>query len=148
MSRRYPSRPIAGVGAVILDGDSVLLVRRANEPMRGFWSLPGGALELGERLIDGLRREIREEVGLEVNVVDVVEVLDRVICDEAGKVQYHYVLIDYLCSPTGGSLRAGSDADEAAWVERNRVGERQTTEGAVPVIAKAFDLRERLSAHA
>ncbi len=148
MSRRYPSRPIAGVGAVILEGDSVLLVRRGNEPMRGFWSLPGGALELGERLIDGLRREIREEVGLEVNVVDVVEVLDRVIRDEAGKVQYHYVLIDYLCSPTGGSLRAGSDADDAVWVERDRVGERQTTEGAAPVIAKAFELRERLSVRA
>ena len=70
------------------------------------------------------------------------------IRDERGEVQYHYVLIDYLCSPAGGSLRAGSDADEAVWVERNRVGERQTTEGAVPVIDKAFDLRERLASRA
>jgi ADP-ribose pyrophosphatase YjhB (NUDIX family) len=116
--------------------------------MRGLWSLPGGALELGERLVDGLRREIREEVGLEVNVIDVVEVFDRVIRDEAGEVRYHYVLIDYLCEPTGGSLRAGSDADEAAWVERAGVAERETTEGAAPVIEKAFDLRERLAARA
>src|SRR6478672_3038325 len=115
MSRVFPERPIIGVGAVILDGNRVLLVRRAHEPLKGEWSLPGGAVELGETLAQSLAREVREETGLEIRVGPVVEVLDRVHRAADGRIEYHYVLVDYLCAPIGGRLAPGSDADDACW---------------------------------
>lgn len=115
MKREYPDAPVVGVGAVILDGNRVLLIRRGQEPLKGQWSLPGGALELGETLEAGIRREVREETGLEVEAVRIVEVLDRIARSEDGRVQYHYVLVDYLCRITGGSLACASDAVDAKW---------------------------------
>lgn len=138
MSREYPAQPIVGVGAVILQDDRVLLVRRGKEPLKGVWSLPGGALELGERLEAGIRREIREEVGLEVEVGPIVEVFERITPDERGVVRYHYVLIDYLCRPTGGSLLAADDADDARWVTLSELQTLVITAGTAPVIEKAF----------
>jgi ADP-ribose pyrophosphatase YjhB (NUDIX family) len=139
--RRYPDRPIVGVGAVVLDRGRVLLVERGREPQKGLWSLPGGALEVGETLADALRREVREETGLEVRVLGVVEVLERILRDAAGRPEYHYVLIDYLCQPAGGELHAASDAARAAWVDRGRLGDYPLTAGAGAVIEKAFALR-------
>jgi 8-oxo-dGTP diphosphatase len=115
--REYPAAPLVGVGAVIVNNGLVLLVRRGSEPLKGHWTLPGGALEVGETLTEGVAREVREETGLMVEPVELVEVLDR-IHREDGKVRYHYVILDYLCRVTGGELRAGSDADAARWVER------------------------------
>jgi len=115
MSREYPERPIIGVGAVIIDGDQVLLVKRGNEPLKGEWSLPGGALELGETLEDGIRREVLEETGLIIEPVSVVEVLDHISRDAEAHVQYHYVLVDYLCRVVGGALMCASDAADARW---------------------------------
>jgi 8-oxo-dGTP diphosphatase len=109
MRRDYPDRPIVGVGAVIFDNNQVILVRRGAPPSYGAWSLPGGAVEIGESLEHALVREVREEVGLDVEVEDVIAVLERVFLDSAAKVQYHYVLVDFLCRTTGGSLRASSD---------------------------------------
>ena len=145
MSREYPSQPIVGVGAVILRDNDVLLVRRGKEPLKGVWSLPGGALELGENLADGIRREVREEVGLEVEVGPVVEVFERITPDEKGGVRYHYVLIDYLCRPTGGDLLAADDADDARWFALSDLGGITITEGTPPVIEKAVRMRNESS---
>lgn len=113
--REYPGRPIAGVGAVIFSEGRVLLVQRGNPPMEGEWSLPGGALEIGETLVEGVRREVLEETGLLVEPVTMIEVFDRIARDEAGRVQYHYVLVDYLCRVTGGSPACASDAVGLRW---------------------------------
>jgi mutator protein MutT len=142
MSRPYPAQPIVGVGGIVLDADRVLLVKRGREPLKGIWSIPGGKLELGETLREGVRRELREEVGLEVRVLEMVEVFERITLDEGGRTAYHFVLIDFLCESIAGVARADDDVDEVAWVERNRVSEYQTTEGAAAVIEKAFAMRD------
>ena len=116
MRREFPTAPIVAVGAVIVDAGRVLLVRRGTEPLKGHWSLPGGALEVGESLTGGLAREVREETGLLVEPVELVELLDR-IHREGERVRFHYVIADYLCRVTGGALRAATDADEARWTE-------------------------------
>jgi 8-oxo-dGTP diphosphatase len=117
MQREFPSAPLVGVGAVVVDQERVLLVRRGKEPLRGQWSLPGGMLELGEALTDGVVREVREETGLKVEPVELVELLDR-IYRENESVRYHYVIADYLCRVVDGELKAASDADAVRWVER------------------------------
>jgi len=117
MQREFPETPIVGVGAVIVHDGKVLLVQRGREPMKGHWTLPGGVLEVGESLARGVAREIREETSLEVEVLELVELLDR-IHREDGRVRFHYVIADYLCRVTGGELHAGSDADRVRWVER------------------------------
>ncbi|MGA2889783.1 MAG: NUDIX domain-containing protein [Terracidiphilus sp.] len=117
MQREFPSAPLVGVGAVVVDQGRVLLVRRVHEPLKGHWSLPGGLLELGEGLIDGVKREVKEETGLIVEPVELIEVLDRIHRD-AERIRYHYVIADYLCRVADGALRAASDADEVRWVER------------------------------
>ncbi|MGA2370394.1 MAG: NUDIX hydrolase [Candidatus Korobacteraceae bacterium] len=116
MKRDYPEHPIIGVGAVIVEGGRVLLVRRDTEPLRGEWSVPGGMLELGEKLRDGVRREALEETGVEVEAGEVLDVFDSIFTDALGKTQYHYVLIDYLCSPISGEAHAGSDVSDVRWV--------------------------------
>jgi 8-oxo-dGTP diphosphatase len=116
MKRDYPEQPLIGVGAVIVSGGRVLLVRRDTEPLRGEWSVPGGMLELGEKLRDGVRREALEETGLEVEAGEVLEVFDSIFTDALGRTQYHYVLIDYLCRPLSGEARAGSDVSDVRWV--------------------------------
>jgi mutator protein MutT len=138
--RVYPERPIVGVGAVIVSDDRVLLVRRANEPLKGEWSLPGGAVEVGETLRAAVAREVLEETGLEVEVGPVVEVLDRIRLDPERRVEYHYVLIDYLCRPTGGNLACASDAEDVAWAGIHELAEYRLAESAVSVIRKAFEL--------
>jgi 8-oxo-dGTP diphosphatase len=116
MKRDYPERPIIGVGAVIVSGDRALLVRRATEPLKGEWSVPGGVLELGEKLRDGAAREAFEETGLKVEVGEVLDVFDSIFTDDDGRTQYHYVLIDFLCRPLAGEAIAGSDVSEVLWV--------------------------------
>ncbi len=116
MKRDYPERPIIGVGAVIVTGDRALLVRRATEPLKGEWSVPGGMLELGEKLRDGAAREALEETGLQVEAAEVLDVFDSIFTDADGRTQYHYVLIDFLCRPLAGEAIAGSDVSEVLWV--------------------------------
>jgi 8-oxo-dGTP diphosphatase len=117
VQREFPTAPLVGVGAIVVNNGRVLLVCRGREPLKGHWTLPGGVLELGESLVDGVKREIAEETGLEVEPIELVELLDR-IHREGEKVRYHYVIADYLCRVTGGQLRAASDADAVRWVER------------------------------
>src|SRR5882762_9557646 len=100
--RRYPRRPLVGVGAIILRRDKILMAQRGKEPLKGWWSLPGGALEIGESLQLAVRREVREETGLEVEPLGVFEVFERIMADTAGATEYHYVLIDYICRVKGG----------------------------------------------
>jgi len=116
MKRDYPEQPLIGVGAVIVSGGRVLLVRRDTEPLRGEWSVPGGMLELGEKLREGVRREAMEETGLDVEPGEVLDVFDSIFTDALGRTQYHYVLIDYLCRPISGEAQAGSDVSDVRWV--------------------------------
>ena len=120
--REFPTSPMVGVGAVVVDDQArVLLIRRAAEPMKGQWSLPGGLLELGETLVEGVKREVVEETGLNVTPEAVVEVVDRIyICsdDEKSQVRYHYVVVDYWCRVAGGKLQPATDTSEVAWVSR------------------------------
>jgi ADP-ribose pyrophosphatase YjhB (NUDIX family) len=122
---------------IIQDG-RVLLVERAKEPLKGYWSLPGGAVETGEALEDALRREVLEETGLEVEVLGLVEVFERVTRDAEGAAEYHYILLDYVCVPTGGVLCAADDAAEARWFSLAELDGLRITEGTPPVIRKAF----------
>jgi ADP-ribose pyrophosphatase YjhB (NUDIX family) len=117
MQREFPQAPLIGVGAVIVQDGRVLLVQRGRDPMKGQWTLPGGVLEVGESLVEGVAREVREETGLEIEVLELVELLDR-IHREDGRVRFHYVIADYLCRVTGGELHAASDADAVRWTER------------------------------
>ena len=137
--RDYPERPIVGVGGIVVDGNRALIVRRATEPLKGQWSIPGGMLELGEKLRDGLAREVLEETGLEVEVGDVLDVFDSIFPDAEGRTQYHYVLIDYRCTVRGGEAVAGSDVSEVRWVrdaELDGLGMKAVTVG---VIRKALN---------
>lgn len=139
-SRQYPERPIVGVGAVIVRDGNVILIRRRYEPLKGHWSLPGGMVEVGEALAAALAREMVEETGLVVEVGPVIEVFDRITRDDQGRVRYHFVLIDYLCWPAGGELRAGSDVDAAVWADPRQLGEYGLTTKATSVIERGLAL--------
>ena len=115
MGREFPIRPIVCVGAIIIKEDEVLLIKRGTAPSIGNWSIPGGGVELGESLEDACHREVQEETGLEIQIIEQCAVLDRIIKDSINRVQFHYVLIDYLCFPVGGNLQAGTDASELQW---------------------------------
>jgi 8-oxo-dGTP diphosphatase len=138
MTRQYPDRPLIGVGAVIVENARVVVVRRAHEPLKGEWSIPGGVLELGETLHSGVAREALEETGLVVAVGEVLEVFDRIVRDSAGRVQFHYVLIDFLCQPRSGELRAGEDASEARWLAAEELRDFCVEDSAEAVLLKGL----------
>jgi mutator protein MutT len=140
-SRRHPERPIVAVGAVILDGDEVLLVKRGQEPLKGEWSLPGGVVEVGETLAAAVMREVLEETALDVTVESVVEVLDSIRLDADGRAEFHYIIIDYLCRLKDGASRAaarGSDAADVRWVAVAGLEAYRVTRTATGVIRKAL----------
>jgi len=138
MKREYPDRPIVGVGAVIIDRGRVLLVRRGSPPMLGQWTIPGGVVELGETLRSAAEREAQEETGLTVHVGEVIEVIDRILPGDDGRTQFHYVLIDFLCSVVQGEAQAGSDAAEVAWAAENELEKFKLEKKALEVIREAF----------
>jgi 8-oxo-dGTP diphosphatase len=141
--REFPARPIVGVGAVVLDGDRVLLVRRANEPLKGEWSVPGGAVDAGETLRAAIIREVREETGLDVDPGPIVDVLDRIRLEPDGRARFHYVLVDFLCRVVAGTLRCGTDAADAEWVAVDALDRYDVSESAVAVIRKAAAMAAR-----
>jgi 8-oxo-dGTP diphosphatase len=132
MAREYPDNPLVGVGAVIVEENRVLLIRRGQPPLLGEWSLPGGLLECGETLREAVAREAREETGLLVETGEMLGVYERVIRDDTKRVRYHYVLLDFLCRPVGGDLKAGSDAADVRWFTRNEL----------PALNLAYDTNE------
>ena len=146
MRREYPECARVGVGAVVLDGDKVLLVKRGGTTLPGKWSIPGGMVELGETTRQAVIREVAEECGLEIELVDVCGVLDRVVHDADGRVRYHWVLVDYLAVARGGTLCAGDDAADARWVPLDEVVLYDTTDGLMDMIERAMALKERMKA--
>lgn len=138
MNREYPDHPFVGVGAVIVRDNRVLLIRRGQAPLLGEWSLPGGVLECGETLREATIREAREETGLAVEVGEMLGVYERVIRREDARVRYHYVLIDFLCRPVAGQLKAASDAAEAEWFTREELPPLNLTYDANDVVRKGL----------
>jgi ADP-ribose pyrophosphatase YjhB (NUDIX family) len=145
-SRAYPDRPFVGVGGVIVDQGRVVLIRRRFEPLAGQWSLPGGAVDVGETLVECVAREMLEETGLIVEVGPVIEVFDRIIRDPEGRVQFHYVLVDYVCRPIGGVLAAASDVADALWAEPADLASLHLADPATAVILRGLALEEGLKA--
>jgi 8-oxo-dGTP diphosphatase len=144
MKREYPKAPVTAVSGVIFDdAGRVLLIQRGREPAKGKWSLPGGVVQLGETLEDAVRREILEECGLMVYVGCLLSASSRIVKDAEGRVQFHYILLDYFCRPMGGDLKAGSDASDVLWVKAEDVGSYDLTEGVFDVIRKGLDERRK-----
>ena len=137
--REFPELPLVGVGAIIIEGDRVLLVKRAHPPIQGQWSIPGGVLEVGEMVREAAVREAREETGLVVEPGELLGVYDRILRDPEQRVQYHYVLIDFLCHPVGGELLAASDAAEVRWFRREELPALRLAEDTLEVIGKGFE---------
>lgn len=160
VKREFPDQPVVGVGGVVIHAGRGLLIRRGSEPLKGEWSIPGGTLELGESLAEGVRRELREETGLEVRVLDLIEVFDRVFFDAGdakypaisqtppaagARPRYHFVIADYLCDVEGSAgARAGSDVSDIAWATEDELARYSLTPTATRVMKRAFAMaRER-----
>jgi 8-oxo-dGTP diphosphatase len=148
MAREYPDRPVVGVGGVVIENGRTLLIRRGSEPLRGQWSIPGGTLELGESLQQGVARELFEETALEVRVLDLIEVFDRIFRDEPDAnsalpqaPKFHFVIADYLCERISGEPRAGSDVTDVAYAREDELDNFQLTETATRVLKKAFAMQ-------
>ena len=150
MAKEYPERPVVGVGGVIIEEDRTLLIRRGSEPLRGQWSIPGGTLELGESLQQGVARELLEETGLEVRVLDLIEVFDRIFTEKSDggggtplRPKFHYVIVDYLCERIAGEAQAGSDVTDVAYAREDELGKFQLTETATRVLRRAFAMHRQ-----
>lgn len=141
-SRRYPARPLLGVGAVVFQEGKVLLIERGQEPLKGWWTLPGGLVETGERLECAVRREVMEETGLEIHPLEVAAIFERIMPDLEGRTEFHYVIVDYICKLTGGTLKAGSDVSNALWVAVDKLTTLEMAPGTPPVIEKALRMLE------
>jgi len=142
--REFPDAPRVGVGAVILDGERVLLARRGRAPSAGKWSIPGGLVHLGERLEEAAVREVQEETGLRARLLGLCGVIDRVVRD-GDAVCYHYVIIDYVAESVGGRLEAGTDAAEVRWVAVGDLGQYDCTEGLADMILRALAIQRAMS---
>jgi len=138
VARRYPAAPVVGVGGVVVSSRGVLLVKRGRPPSQGLWSIPGGAVEVGEALAAAVAREVAEETGLKVRVGPLVEVVERILRDPSGRVEYHYVLLDYLCFAAPADPVAGSDAAEARWVAVEELEQWGLTADTLGVIEKGL----------
>lgn len=144
MAREYPDKPVVGIGGVVIENDHALLIRRGTEPLMGQWSIPGGTLELGESLQAGVARELLEETGLQVRVLELIEVFDRIFpAEDSGRSfvsrpRYHYVIVDYLCERISGEPCAGSDVTDVAYVKEEDLSHYQLTETATRVLRAAF----------
>ncbi len=144
-SRRFPAHPLLGVGALVFRDEKVLLVERGKPPLEGFWSLPGGLVETGERLEDAVAREVFEETGLRIAVESLATVFERIMPDAAGRPEYHYVLVDFYCTLLGGDLRPGDDSRRAEWFELPALASLPMTAGTREVIETCCSRRQTMS---
>ena len=150
--REYPERPVVGVGGVVIRDGRALLIRRGSEPLKGEWSIPGGTLELGETIAEGVRRELREETGLDVRILELLEVFERIFpapdgsgTESHGRPLYHFVILDYLCEVEAGEPRAGSDVTDLAFAAEDELARYALTPTATRVVRSAFSrMRERV----
>ncbi len=141
MGRRYPKEAMVGVGGIVFSGRKVLLVKRGRPPSKGFWSIPGGKLRLGEGLKEAVKREIKEETGLDVECKRLVDVVERIIRDDKGRIEYHYVIVDFLCNIIAGNLKPGSDVMDAKFFDITSLPTDKLTKGAYDIIQKAITIR-------
>ncbi len=142
LRREFPERPLVGVGGVVIRRDRILLIRRRREPLKGEWSIPGGLVEVGEELGESVRRELKEETGLEVEPLDILLVFDRIM--RAGRrVRYHFVIVDYACRLKGGRLAPGSDVLDARWVRQKDLPRYHLTDKATEVVGLAFQFFQK-----
>jgi 8-oxo-dGTP diphosphatase len=139
MKREYPDRPLVGIGAIIIENTRVLLIKRGQPPLMGEWSIPGGMLELGETVHEAAIREAKEETGLTIEPGELLGVFDRVIRDEKGQVQYHYVLIDFFCRQISGEMLAAGDADEARWFTKEEAANLPLAKDTAEVVRRGFE---------
>jgi mutator protein MutT len=142
MTRRYPEHPIVAVGVLLLDGDQILLAQRARPPQVGRWTIPGGAVEVGETLEQAALRELAEETGLGCTLGPIVEVLDRLVHDPDQRIEFHYVILDFLGSAPTGELRCGADCQAVRWIRIDQLDQYATTDGLAPVINRALAMRQ------
>ena len=140
VGREYPERPVVGVGGVVISEGHTLLIRRSGPPLQGEWSIPGGTLETGETMREGVRRELREETGVDVRVGEMIEVFERIFPDAQGRSQYHFVILDFLCEFKGGVAKAASDVIEVTWAAKDELEGFHLTPTALRVIRKAFEM--------
>jgi ADP-ribose pyrophosphatase YjhB (NUDIX family) len=138
MKREFPEIPLVGVGAIIIEDARLVLVKRAHPPLQAEWSIPGGVLEVGELMRQAAVREAREETGLTVEPGELLGVYDRIVRDADERVQYHYVLIDFLCRRVAGDLAAASDAAEVRWFGQEELAALNLAEDTLDVIQKGF----------
>jgi 8-oxo-dGTP diphosphatase len=138
LKREYPDRPLLGVGAIIVEGDRILVVRRTNPPLQGEWSIPGGLVEVGETTREAVVREVREETALAVEPTELIEVFERILPDKELRVQYHFVLIDYLCCVKSGEMQPGTDVSETRWANCDELEEPRVAPETCAVIRKAL----------
>ncbi len=144
MKREYPEQPIVGVGAVVFQDNDILLVKRGQPPAMGIWAIPGGVLNLGEKLRDGVAREVLEECMITIEVGDIIDVIDAVIRDDKGAIQFHYVLCDFLAEYKTGQVQPASDVLDANWFKYGEVLALNTTRGTQKVVKRAFEKTGRL----
>ena len=148
MKREYPDAPVAAVGVVVLRDSEVLLVRRGQEPSRGRWSLPGGAVEVGETVRQAAEREVREECAVDIKAGEVIEVLDAITPAPDGRVRFHYVLVELLADYLGGTPSAATDALEARWCPLDQLDHIESLPRiTAQIIREGVDLRQRLQTH-
>ncbi len=143
MNREFPDRPIVGVGGVVVQDGRALLVRRATEPLKGEWSIPGGVVELGEKLREAVAREVLEETGLAVEAGDVLDVFDSIFTHPDGRTRYHFVLIDFFCKPVSGTLQAASDVSEVRWISAEELTGFPIRDITAGVIRKGLSLEAK-----
>jgi 8-oxo-dGTP diphosphatase len=143
MAREYPTHPTVGVGAVVVRDGKALIIKRAHEPRKGEWSLPGGLLELGESLADAAHREIKEETNLDIEVGPIIETFDRVHRDDAGRILYHFVIVDFVCWSDDGEAIPGSDAEGCAWVAANEIDHYGVNAHAKAVILRGLNFHQQ-----
>lgn len=144
MRREYPDHPLVGVGGVVIHRNRALLIRRGGEPLKGEWSLPGGLIEVGEGLAEAVRRELKEETGIDVEPLEIVEIFDRIF-RRGRRVRYHFVIVDYVCRVRGGRLRPASDVLDARWVRREDLGQYHLSRKAAAVLMRGFAYFDRLA---